>query len=170
MTFLARSMSLDPGDSVHALLSLEAPALGAALNAIEAEDAALVVGRAPTLEERSRLVWALAPERRTEVLDRLHPGFVGALIQNREEENKRLLGDLSREQFSRLLRYCSPQQAYYWLTLATAVDDPRAKLLPLLIPVEELAAALLSVPEFETHCGEIGDYNLGGLALAQDAF
>jgi hypothetical protein len=170
MTFLARSMSLDPGDSVHALLSLEAPALGAALNAMEAEDAALVVGRAPTLEERSRLVWALAPERRTEVLDRLHPGFVGALIQNREEENKRLLGDLSREQFSRLLRYCSPQQAYYWLTLATAVDDPRAKLLPLLIPVEELAAALLSVPEFETHCGEIGDYNLGGLALDQDAF
>src|SRR5438045_3758553 len=101
MTFLTRSMSLDPGDSLHALLSLqEEGALGAALNAMEPEDAATAVARASTLEDRSRLLWALAPDRRAAVLDRLHPGFIGALIQNQEEENKRLLGDLSREQFS----------------------------------------------------------------------
>src|SRR5205814_868246 len=113
MTFLTRSISPGPGDSLHALLSLEAEALGAALNAMEPEEATLAITRAPSLEERSRLVWALAPDRRSEVLDRLHPGFVGALIQNGEEENKRLLGDLSREQFTRLLRYCNPQQAFY---------------------------------------------------------
>jgi hypothetical protein len=171
MTFLSRSASLDPGDPVHDLLSLqETEALRAAVNALDPEDAALAVGRAPTIEEKSRLIWALEPDRRAEVLDQLHPGFVGALIQNREAENKALLGDLSREQFTRLLRYCSPERAYYWLTLATSFEDARANLLPLLVPLSELAAALLTAPEFENHCCAIGDYNVEDLRIDLHGF
>src|SRR5438309_11575233 len=171
MTFLNRSPALDPNDPVHALLSLEEEeALQAAINAMEPEDAARAIGQAPTVEAKSRLVWALAPDRRAEVLDHLHPGFVGALIQNREAENKALLGDLSREQFARLLRYCSPERAYYWLTLATSFENTRANMLPLLVPVEELAAALLTVPEFVQHCQEVGEYNVGEFSLEQDDF
>jgi hypothetical protein len=166
MTFLTRSPLHDPGNVVHALLSLqEAEAFQAAVNALEPEEAALAIGQAPALDEKSRLVWALAPDRRAEVLDQLHPGFVGALIQNREAENKALLGDLSREQFTRLLRYCSPERAYYWLTLATSFEDARANMLPLLVPVSDLAAALLTQPEFETHCQRIGDYSVEDLRL-----
>jgi hypothetical protein len=171
MTFLSRSLALDPGDPVHALLSMEeAEAFRAALDALTPEDAALAVTRAPSIHDKSRLIWALEPLRRAEVLDHLHPGFVGALIQNRETENKRLLADLSREQFTRLLRYCSPERAYYWLTLATSFRDTRANMLPLLIPVHDLAAALLTVPEFETHCQEIGDFSTEDLRLDQDFF
>jgi hypothetical protein len=166
MTFITRSASMDHGDPIHALLSLEeSEAFNAAVNAMEPEEVALAIGRAPTLEQRSRLVWALTPERRAEALDKLHPGFVGALIQNQEEENKRLLGDLSREQFTRLLRYCDPERAYYWLMLATSFEDARARMLPLLVPIRELAAALLTQPEFETHCERIGDYGIENLGL-----
>jgi hypothetical protein len=166
MTFLSLSPVLDPNDPAHALLLLqEEEALQAAINAMEPEMAARAIGQAPTVDEKSRLVWALAPERRAEALDHLHPGFVGVLIQNRESENKALLGDLSREQFTRLLRYCSPERAYYWLTLATSLEDARANLLPLLVPIRELAAAMLTQPEFETHCQRIGDYSVEDLRL-----
>lgn len=166
MTFLSRSSSLDPNDSVNALLSLqEDEALQAAMNALEPEDAAAAIGRAPSLDDRSRLIWALVPDRREEVLDRLHPGFVGALIQNQEAENKALLGNLSREQYTRLLRYCSPERAYYWLTLATSFQDARANMLPLLVPLRELATAMLTQPEFESHCQRIGDYSVEDLRL-----
>jgi uncharacterized protein DUF6178 len=166
MTFLTRSPLGGSDSPAQALLSLEEPAaLQAAINALDPEDAALAIGQAPSLEEKSRLVWALQPGRRAEVLDQLHPGFIGTLIQNREAENKALLGDLSREQFTRLLRYCSPERAYYWLTLATSFEDARANLLPLLVPITDLAAALLTQPEFETHCQQIGDYSVEGLGL-----
>lgn len=166
MMFLSRSPLRDPHAAARALLSLEgAEALQVAINALGPEEAAVAIGQAPSLEEKSRLVWALAPDRRAEVLDRVPPGFVGALIQNREAENKALLGDLSREQFTRLLRCCSPERAYYWLTLATSFEDARANMLPLLVPVSDLAAALLTQPEFETHCQRIGDYSVEDLRL-----
>lgn len=171
MTFLSLSPVLDPNDPTHRLLALQQEeALQAAIGALEPEDAARVIGQAPTVEAKSRLVWALTPDRRAEVLDQLHPGFVGALIQNREAENKALLGDLSREQFTRLLRFCNPERAYYWLTLATSFEHPRANMLPLLVPVDELAAALLTVPEFVRHCQEVGEYNIGEFSLEQDDF
>jgi hypothetical protein len=166
MTFLARGISLNSDDPLHALLSLtEDAAFRAAVRALDPEEAALAVGRAPTLEDKSRLVWALDPRARADVLDRLHPGFVGALIQNREEENKRLLGDISRVQFTRLLRHCSPERAYYWLTLATSFPDARANLLPLLISIDDLAGALLSEPEFESHCQSVSGCNLEDIGL-----
>jgi hypothetical protein len=171
MTSLIRNVSLDPGDSVHALLALEEDeALHAAVNALEIEEATLAVGRAPTIEDKSRLIWALDPERRAEVLDHLHPGFVGALIQNSELENRALLGGLSREQFARLLRYCSPERAYYWLTLATSFEDARANLLPMLIPLPDLASALLTVAEFDDHCHAIGDFDVENLRLDLEDF
>src|SRR5262245_25681007 len=142
MSFLTRPMTLGPDDSLHALLSLqEEDALSAALQAMETAETAQAVGRAPTLEDRGRLLRALTPDRRAEVLDQLHPGMIGALIQNREEENRALLGDLSREQFARLIRFCSPAQAFYWFALATSFRHPRANMLPLLVPIEDLAAA-----------------------------
>jgi hypothetical protein len=63
--FLSRSPLLDPGGPVQALLSLEEPeALQAAINALEPEEVALAIGQAATLEEKTRLIWALAPARR----------------------------------------------------------------------------------------------------------
>lgn len=178
MTFLSRGFALDPNDPIAHLLALQdAEALGAAMNALAPADAARAVGQAPSLEEKSRLLWALAPHMRREVLDHLHPGFVGALIQNREAENKRLLSSVSREQFTRLLRYCSPDQAYYWLSLAVSFEDARANMLPLLIPVDDLATALLTEPEFRAHCDAIGGADIDDitsrmddLALAEEAF
>jgi Family of unknown function (DUF6178) len=171
MTSLIRSVSPDGDDPVHALLALqEQAALRAAINAMEIEEAALAVGRAPTIADKSRLVWALDEERRAEVLDQLHPGFVGALIQNNERENRALLGDLSREQFSRLLRYCSPERAYYWIALAVSFEDTRANMLPMLLPLPDLATALLTVAEFEHHCHSIGDYDVENLRLDLEDF
>lgn len=171
MSSLIRSVSPDGDDPVHALLALqETRALRAAINAMEIEEAALAVSRAPTIADKSRLVWALNEERRAEVLDQLHPGFVGALIQNDERENRALLGDLSREQFCRLLRYCSPERAYYWIALAVSFEDARANMLPMLLPLPDLATALLTVPDFEHHCHAIGDYDAENLRLDLEDF
>ncbi|HEU4754215.1 MAG TPA: DUF6178 family protein, partial [Armatimonadota bacterium] len=88
------------------------------------------------------------------------PALVGALVQNLEEDNRYLLGDLSLEQFRALLELCSPERKYYWITTALSFTDARANALPLLIPTGELAEILLTRVEWETHLRALGEYPL----------
>src|SRR3989442_8722584 len=95
--FLSRSPLLGAGGPADALLSLEEPeALQAAMNALEPEEVALAMGQASTLDEKSRLIWALAPAGRPAAPGGVPPGVGGGLVPKPGGGEKGVLGGLSR--------------------------------------------------------------------------
>ncbi len=143
------------------LLSLEeGEALDAALAAVEPHTAAYAVAIAPGLEKKTALLWSLEDRPRRRVLEFLPPALVAALVQNLEDDNRYLLGDLSVEQFRALLQLCSPERKYYWIRTALSFTDVRANALPLLLPTSELVEILDTRSEFEAHCRTLAEYPL----------
>ncbi|MFN3650630.1 MAG: DUF6178 family protein [Armatimonadota bacterium] len=145
---------------LDALLLAQGEALDRALEAASPAVAAQAVRAAPSLERKTQLLWAMDDRQRREVLELVPAALVGALVQNLEEDNRYLLGDLSREQFQALLSLCSPERQYYWLVTALSFTDARANALPLLLPSRLVAEILLTRPEFEDHVRALGDYPL----------
>lgn len=136
-------------DTARKLLSLERPEeLQEALSALTPERAAQVVLYAPSLEAKTRLLWAMGQAQRAEVMDHLSPILIAALVQNLETPNAGLLGNLSRQTYLDLLNLCSPSQQFYWLFLACQSQDPSAQMLPLFLEAETLAQILLTSAEF----------------------
>src|SRR4051794_5087077 len=147
--------------AIETLLATEdEEALEAALASAGPVLAARAVGAAPTLERKTELLWAMDDRQRRETLDLVHPALVGALVQNGEEDNRYLLGDLSLEAFRALLDLCSPERKYYWLTTALSFTDARANALPLLLPTRDLVDIFLTRAEFEEHLRAVADYPL----------
>lgn len=145
--------------AVQHLLSLhDEEALESALAAAEPALAARAVGAAPALEQKTTLLWAMDDRQRREVLELLPAPLIGALVQNLEEDNRYLLGDLSLEQFRALLSLCSPERKFYWITTALSFTDARANALPLLLPTRELVGILLTRAEFEQQVQAMADF------------
>src|SRR5690349_6066493 len=121
--------------AVEALVSIEGDeeALETALSAASPAIAARAVAAAPSLQRKTALLWAMDDRQRREALELLHPALIGALVQNLEEDNRYLLGDVSLEAFRSLLRLCSPERKYYWVLTALSFTDARANALPLLL-------------------------------------
>lgn len=139
----------DPQEAARALASLRDEAtVRTIMNRLDPVDAARLVAHAPNVEAQTRLIWSLEKPRRAAVMDHLPSVNLAALIQNQERRNRRLLGDVSVEGFAQILQFCSPKQQYYWLSLANSFADAGANLLVLLLPPEQVAEALLTVPEF----------------------
>jgi hypothetical protein len=157
--------------AVQHLLSLQdEEALESALAATEPVLAARAVGAVPSLERKTTLLWAMDDRQRREVLDLLPAPLIGALIQNQEEDNRYLLGDLSLEQFRALLSLCSPERKFYWVTTALSFTDARANALPLLLPTRELVSILLTRAEFEEQIQAIADFPIEDQRLPVEVF
>lgn len=145
--------------AVENLLTLDdTEALETALTAAGPIVAARAVNAAPSLEQKTELLWALEDRARRQALELVPPALVGALVQNLEDDNRYLLGDLSMEQFRDLLALCSPERKFYWLKTALSFTDVRANMLPLLLPTRDLTEILLTRAEFEDHLRALGDY------------
>jgi DNA-binding transcriptional ArsR family regulator len=146
-------------DALNALARVESPdELTELLASLPVEAAALAVRRAPELERKTEILWALEDRQRRQVLEQLPTTLIAALVQNLEDDNRYLLGDLSAERFDELLSLCSPERRYYWLSTAVSFTDARANVLPLLQDPKELAEALLTRPEFEVHVRAVADH------------
>jgi hypothetical protein len=153
------NLAVNLEEAVERLLSLEEEeALEEALAEASPVVAARAVAVAADLERKTELLWAMEDRQRREVLDRVPPALIGALVQNLEEDNRYLLGDVSFEQYRGLLALCSPERKYYWLNTALSFTDVRANALPLLMPTRELTEILLTRAEFEAHIRLIGDF------------
>lgn len=140
---------VDPREAAKALASVDDDAqVHAIMSRLEPAEAAQIVASAPDIQAQTRLIWSMEKPQRAAVIDHLAPVTVAALIQNQERRNRRLLGDVSLEHFARILEFCSPKQRYYWLSMANSFADVGANLLVVLLPPEEVAEALLTVPEF----------------------
>ena len=153
------SLSVPVATPVRRLLSIQDEEdLEEALAEVEAPVAAQAVALAPTLEQKTTLLWAMEDRQRRDALDLVPPPLVAALVQNLEDDNRYLLGDLSLEQFRALMTLCSPERKWYWITTALSFTDARANLLPLLMPTRELVEILLTRAEFEEHLRTLAEY------------
>lgn len=153
----------DPREAAEALVSIrDDSVVRTVMNRLSPEDAARVVASAPTIEAQTRLIWALEKTQRAAVVDHMAPVTLAAMIQNKERRNRRLLGDISLRTFESILAFCSPKQRYYWLSLANSFNDLAANLLVLLLPPEQVAEALLTVPEFRTRLPRLRAFLPGG--------
>jgi len=139
--------------------------LESALASLEPTQVARLVAAAPSLERKGEILWALEDAERRRVLRLIQPAVLGALIQNLEDDNRYLLGDLGVEQFRALLALCAPERQYYWVTLALSFTDVRANALPLLLPTEQLADILFTRAEWEQHLQQLADYPLDSQRL-----
>ena len=140
---------VDAGEAAAALVALNDDAqVRTVMNRLQPGDAARIVASAPDVEAQTRLMWSMTKPQRAAVIDHLAPVAVAAMIQNQERRNRRLLGDISLDHFSQILAFCGPRQRYYWMSLANSIADVGAHLLVVLMPAEEIAEALLTVPEF----------------------
>jgi hypothetical protein len=147
--------------AVERILALEEEeALENALAAADPLVAAQAVGAAPTLEQKTTLLWAMDDRQRREALEMVPPALIGAMVQNLEEDNRYLLGDLSFEQFRALLRLCSSERKFYWISTALSFTDARANALPLLLTTGELVEILGTRPDFDDHLRALADYPL----------
>lgn len=144
--------------------------LETALAEAEPVTAARAVAFAPTLEQKTTLLWAMEDPQRRQVLEMLPAALVGALVQNLEDDNQYLLGDVSIDQFRNLLSLCSPERQFYWVTTALGFTDARANILPLLLTTRELVAIFLTRSEFENHLRAIGEYPIEDARIAPDLF
>ncbi len=155
---------------VQSVLKLRDPeALEAALERLSPSDAALAVGLAAGLEAKSAILWGLADARRREVLDLLPSPLIAALIQNLEEDNRFLLGDLSIPGFQSLLQLCSPERQFGWLLRALSFTDVRANALPLLLPTAQLVEILLTRAEWHDHLRGLADFPIEDQRLPAEA-
>src|SRR5207248_9656141 len=125
------ALAASPQRHAEQLLRLDDDVLRETLAALPPDAAAGLVAAATGLEGKSRLLWRLDRPGRAAALDRLSAPLIAALIQNLEEPNLPLLGDLSLEQFQRLMDLCSPERRYPWLRWALSLEDARANALPL---------------------------------------
>ena len=124
---------------------------------------------APTLEQKTALLRTMERRQRREALELVPAALVGALVQNLEEENRYLLGDLSLEQFRSLLSLCGSERKFYWISTALSFTNARANVLPLLLSTRELVDILRTRPEFEEHLRSLGDYPLEDSRLPPEA-
>jgi len=157
--------------TVQALIALQdEEALETALSSVSPAIAARAVNAAPSLQQKATVLWALDDRSRREVLEIVPPALIGVLIQNLEEDNRYLLGDLSLRQFRAVLGLCSPERKYYWLTTALSFTDARANVLPLMLPTREIVDILLTRAEFEEQLQAIAEYPLEHQRLPPEAF
>ena len=154
----------NPQATARQLLEMDDEALVAAINRLSPTEAARILDAAPSLKDKTRLLWALERPKRAEVLDRIPPQTFAALVQNEEERNRYLLGCVSLAGFRKVLDLCSPAQKYYWLSLANSFSDEAANLLILAIPIRDLAEMLMTVKDFREHLDELVDYEPAGFS------
>lgn len=162
------SLELTRSRPVDRLLTLEEPALERALAEVTPALAATAVAAAPSLNRKTTLLWAMEDRQRREALELVPPAVIGALIQNLEEDNRYLLGDLSLVQFRALLALCSPERKYYWIATALSFPDVRANALPLLLPTRELVEILFTRAEFEAHIRAIAEFPVEHARIPDD--
>lgn len=109
------------------------------------------VNRIPALSAKAHLLLAASGDERRAAVRLLPPPQVALLVDNLPDECSILAADLDLDQWTSLLRLCSPSRQLEWLGRAVRLNDTRASLLLLLLPTPQLAEALLTQPAFESH-------------------
>ena len=112
-------------------------------------DIAVSVARidaAPTLAEKSRLLWEMPPDVRHQTLGALPAPVVAALIEGDPEQNTALLANLPAAKYRQVINLGTPAQGRAWLERAAGSGTLAGSILPSLMTGSDLADMLVTDP------------------------
>ncbi len=112
-------------------------------------DLAVSVARieaAPTLAEKSRLLWEMPADARHQTLGALPAPVVAALIEGNPEQNTALIANLPAEKYRQVINLGTPAQGRAWLERAAQSGTLAGSILPSLMTGSDLADMLVTDP------------------------
>ena len=112
-------------------------------------DTAVSVARidaAPTLAEKSRLLWEMLPDARHQTLGSLPAPVVAALIEGDPEQNTALIANLPAAKYRQVINLGTPAQGRAWLERAVGSGTLAGSILPSLMTGSDLADMLVTDP------------------------
>ncbi|MGI4788574.1 MAG: hypothetical protein ACRYFS_06960 [Janthinobacterium lividum] len=112
-------------------------------------DVAVSVARidaAPTLTEKSRLLWEMPSDIRHQTLGELPAPVVAALIEGDPERNTALIANLPAAKYRQVINLGTPAQGRAWLERAVESGTLAGSILPSLMTGSDLADMLVTDP------------------------
>jgi len=112
-------------------------------------DIAVSVARidaAPTLAEKSRLLWEMPADARHQTLGALPAPVVAALIEGDPEQNTALIANLPAAKYRQVINLGTPAQGRAWLERAVGSGTLAGSILPSLMTGSDLADMLVTDP------------------------
>ncbi len=112
-------------------------------------DIAVSVARveaAPTLAEKSRLLWEMPSDARHQTLGALPAPVVAALIEGDPEQNTALIANLPAAKYRQVINLGTPAQGRAWLERAVGSGTLAGSILPSLMTGSDLADMLVTDP------------------------
>ncbi len=112
-------------------------------------DIAVSVARidaAPTLAEKSRLLWEMPSDVRHQTLGALPAPVVAALIEGDPEQNTALIASLPAAKYRQVINLGTPTQGRAWLERAVGSGTLAGSILPSLMTGSDLADMLVTDP------------------------
>ena len=112
-------------------------------------DVAVSVARidaAPTLAEKSRLLWEMPAEVRHQTLGALPAPVVAALIEGDPEQNTALIANLPAAKYRQVINLGTPSQGRAWLERAVGSGTLAGSILPSLMTASDLSDMLVTDP------------------------
>jgi hypothetical protein len=112
-------------------------------------DLAVSVARidaAPTLAEKSRLLWEMPADARHQTLGALPAPVVAALIEGDPEQNTALIANLPAAKYRQVINLGTPAQGRAWLERAVGSGTLAGSILPSLMTASDLSDMLVTDP------------------------
>lgn len=103
---------------------------------------------APTIKEKSQILWSLSSELRHHTLNALPAEMVAAVIEGDPDNNVALLGNIPSEKFHKILSLGTFEQGRNWLERAVDSNLLAATILPSLLNARDLGEMLLTSAEY----------------------
>lgn len=104
------------------------------------------VDAAPTLTEKSRLLWEMPADARHQTLGALPAPVVAAIIEGDPEQNTALLANLPAAKYRQVINLGTPAQGRAWLEKAVGSGTLAGSILPSLMTGSDLADMLVTDP------------------------
>ena len=104
------------------------------------------VDAAPTLAEKSRLLWELPSDARHQTLGALPAPVVAAIIEGDPERNTALIANLPAAKYRQVINLGTPTQGRLWLEKAVGSGTLAGSILPSLMTGSDLADMLVTDP------------------------
>lgn len=104
------------------------------------------IDAAPTLAEKSRLLWEMPSDARHQTLGALPAPVVAALIEGDPERNTALIANLPAAKYRQVINLGTPAQGRAWLERAVGSGTLAGSILPSLMTGSDLADMLVTDP------------------------
>ena len=104
------------------------------------------IDAAPTLAEKSRLLWEMPADARHQTLGELPAPVVAALIEGDPEQNTGLIASLPAAKYRQVINLGTPAQGRAWLERAVGSGTLAGSILPSLMTGSDLADMLVTDP------------------------